>query len=151
MYFSNKTTTINNRMPINESRTIGANTPAPSNCVIILRLKYPKPACAPSHSPIAAPITLMGTATFKPEKKEGKADGTSNFKKMSLFEAPIVCINSLKFLFLLRKPSNVLMVIGKKVMMTVTTTLLQIVYPNHKTKIGASAIIGIVCDVINMG
>lgn len=70
-------------MPINESRTIGANTPAPSNCVIIRRLKYPSPACAPSHSPIAAPITLMGTATFSPEKKDDKAEGTSNLKKFA--------------------------------------------------------------------
>lgn len=76
-------------MPINESRTIGANTAAPSNCVIIRRLKYPSPACAPSHSPIAAPITLIGTATFSPEKKDGKAEGTSNLKKICLREAPM--------------------------------------------------------------
>ena len=54
---------------ITEIRTIGANTPAPSSCVIILLLKYPSPAFAPSHSPIAAPISTRGIAIFKEEKK----------------------------------------------------------------------------------
>ena len=52
-----------------DSNIIGAKTPAPSNWVIILRLKYPNPLWAPSHSPMAAPITLSGIAIFIAEKK----------------------------------------------------------------------------------
>ncbi len=36
-------------------------------------------------------------------------------------------------------------------MIIVTMTLLQMEYPNQSTKIGASAIIGMVCDVIKIG
>lgn len=65
----------------NDNNTIGANTPAPSNCVIILLLKYPSPACAPSHSPIAAPITLSGTAIFNAEKSKEEQMATLALKK----------------------------------------------------------------------
>lgn len=68
-FFSNIEISMTKKIANNDSNTIGANTPAPSNCVIILLLKYPSPACAPSHSPIAAPITLSGTAIFNAEKK----------------------------------------------------------------------------------
>ena len=69
-FFSNMEIITTKKIANNDNNTIGANTPAPSNCVIILLLKYPSPACAPSHSPIAAPITLSGTAIFKAEKNK---------------------------------------------------------------------------------
>lgn len=65
----------------NDNNTIGANTPAPSNCVIILLLKYPSPACAPSHSPISAPITLSGTAIFNAEKSKEEQMATLALEK----------------------------------------------------------------------
>lgn len=65
----------------NDNNTIGANTPAPSNCVIILLLKYPSPACAPSHSPIAAPITLSGIAIFNAEKNKEEQMATLALEK----------------------------------------------------------------------
>lgn len=65
----------------NDNNTIGANTPAPSNCVIILLLKYPSPACAPSHSPIVAPITLSGTAIFNAEKSKEEQMATLALEK----------------------------------------------------------------------
>ena len=67
-FFSNTEISMTKKIANNDNNTMGANTPAPSNCVIILLLKYPSPACAPSHSPIAAPITLSGTAILKLRK-----------------------------------------------------------------------------------
>src|SRR5699024_11778221 len=88
-------------------------------CVIIRRLKYPNPDCAPSHSPIAAPITLKGMATFKPEKKCGNAEGICNLKNISFWLAPIVKRSYSICLLLERKPSIVLTVIGKNVIKVV--------------------------------
>ena len=42
-------------------------------------------------------------------------------------------------------------VIGKNVINTVTSTLLQIEYPNQSTNNGASAVVGIVCDAMISG
>ena len=67
--------------------TMGAKTPAPSSCVIILLLKYPSPLCAPSHSAIAAPIIERGTAIFKAEKKLGSAPGILSLKNISFARA----------------------------------------------------------------
>lgn len=75
-FFSNMEIITTKKIANNDNNTIGANTPAPSNCVIILLLKYPSPACAPSHSPIAAPITLNGTAIFKAEKNKEEQTAT---------------------------------------------------------------------------
>ena len=69
-FFSNIEIRMTKKIASNDNNTMGANTPAPSNCVIILLLKYPNPACAPSHSPIAAPITLSGTAILKLRKNK---------------------------------------------------------------------------------
>ena len=69
-FFSNTEISTTKKIANNDNNTMGANTPAPSNCVIILLLKYPSPACAPSHSPIAAPITLSGTAILKLRKNK---------------------------------------------------------------------------------
>ncbi len=74
-FFSNMEIITTKKIANNDNNTIGANTPAPSNCVIILLLKYPSPACALSHSPIA-PITLSGTAIFKAEKNKEEQTAT---------------------------------------------------------------------------
>lgn len=75
-FFSNMEIITTKKIANNDNNTIGANTPAPSNCVIILLLKYPSPACAPSHSPIAAPITLSGTAILKLRKNKEEQTAT---------------------------------------------------------------------------
>ena len=67
---------------------MGAKTPAPSSWVIIRREKYPRPLWAPSHSPMAAPMMLMGTAIFTAEKKQGRAQGILIFRNTSHFVAP---------------------------------------------------------------
>ena len=43
------------------------------------------------------------------------------------------------------------MVMGKKVMSTVTSTLLQIPYPNQRTNSGAMAVVGMVWDATTTG
>ena len=75
-FFSNMEIITTKKIANNDNNTIGANTPAPSNCVIILLLKYPSPACAPIHSPIAAPITLSGTAILKLRKNKEEQTAT---------------------------------------------------------------------------
>ena len=40
---------------------------------------------------------------------------------------------------------------GKKVINTVTTTLLQMEYPNQRIKIGARAMVGTICEAIIIG
>src|SRR6476469_2025311 len=74
-----------------------------------------------------------------------------NFKNRSFLEAPIVKNNSFNSLLVERSPSNVLTVMGKKVINTVTTTLLQMEYPNQRTKIGARAMVGTICEAIITG
>ena len=71
-----------------------------------------------------------------------------NFIKRSFFEAPIVKNNSFNSLLVERHPSKVLTVMGKKVINTVTTTLLQMEYPNQRIKIGARAMVGIIRETI---
>ena len=73
IFFSSQLTMPTAIIATTLSSTIGANTPAPSSCVIMRRLKYPRPACAPSHSPIAAPMIDIGIAIFMAEKKYGSA------------------------------------------------------------------------------
>mgnify|MGYP002508097797 CR=1 FL=1 len=67
-----------------EMEELGANTPAPSSWVIMRLLKYPRPFCAPSHSAIAAPITLSGTDIFTAEKKCGRAVGSFSLINLNL-------------------------------------------------------------------
>ena len=138
-------------MATTESRRIGANTPAPSSCVIIRRLKYPSPLCAPSHSPIAAPMMDSGTAILMAEKKQGSTAGIFNLKKIWRLSAPNVNSSSSISVFTDLNPSNTVIVIGKNVINTVTSTLLQMEYPNQSTNNGASAVVGIVCDAMISG
>ncbi|MEJ2607473.1 MAG: hypothetical protein P8Z41_12455 [Anaerolineales bacterium] len=42
----------------------------------------PNPAEPPTHSPIVAPTTLYVTATRRPEKKEGSADGKRTMRQI---------------------------------------------------------------------
>lgn len=99
---------------------------APSSCVIIRLLKYPSPLCAPNHSPMAAPMMDMGTAILMAEKKQGSTAGIFSLKKIWRLLAPKVNNNSSISVFTDLNPSNTVMVIGKKVINTVTSTLLQI-------------------------
>ena len=127
------------------------DTPAPSSCVIIRRLKYPSPLCAPSHSPIAAPMMDSGTAILMAEKKQGSTAGIFNLKKIWRLSAPNVNSSSSISVFTDLNPSNTVIVIGKNVINTVTSTLLQMEYPNQSTNNGASAVVGIVCDAMISG
>ena len=102
-------------MATTESRRIGANTPAPSSWVIIRRLKYPSPLCAPSHSPIAAPMMDSGTAILMAEKKQGSTAGIFNLKKIWRLSAPNVNSSSSISVFTDLNPSNTVIVIGKNV------------------------------------
>lgn len=55
-------------------------------------IKTPIPCLAPSHSEITAPITLYVAETLKPEKIEGQENGSSNFQKSCVLDAPAILI-----------------------------------------------------------
>ena len=74
-FFSNMEIITTKKIANNDNNTIGANTPAPSNCVIILLLKYPSPACAPIHSPIRSDNTKRN-CNFKAEKNKEEQTAT---------------------------------------------------------------------------
>ena len=61
------------------------------------------------------------------EKKYGSAAGSLSLRKISLRPAPNVFSISTMSVLAERKPSNTVIAIGKNVMSTVTSTLLQMV------------------------
>ena len=85
------------------------------------------------------------------EKKYGIAAGSFSLRKICHLPAPKVVIRSIMSVFTARKPSNTVITMGKNVISTVTSTLLQIVYPNQSTNSGASAVVGIVCEATMSG
>ena len=62
----------------------------------------------------------------------------------------MVSSSSISRLVLLN-PSKTVMAMGKKVISTVTSTLLQMLYPNHSTNRGARAVVGMVCEAMIRG
>ena len=100
---------------------------------------------------MAAPMIDNGTAILIAEKKQGRTAGTFNFIKIWRLSAPKVKSSSSISVFTDLNPSNTVIVIGKNVISTVTSTLLQIVYPNQSTKSGARAVVGIVWDAMISG
>ena len=89
------------------------------------RLKYPRPLCAPSHSPIAAPMIESGIAILSAEKKYGSTAGSLSLRKICRLSAPKESMSSFISVRTERKPSKTVIVTGKKVISTVTSTLLQ--------------------------
>lgn len=68
-----------------------------------------------------------GMAILMAEKKYGRLAGSLSRRKISFLPAPKVRSRSIISVFAERNPSNTVIAIGKKVMSTVTSTLLQMV------------------------
>ena len=69
----------------------------------------------------------IGIAIFMAEKKYGSAAGSFSLRNISFRPAPNVRSMSTISVLAERKPSKTVIAIGKNVMSTVTSTLLQIV------------------------
>ena len=48
------------------SKMIAANASGVCDCAVDIRIKYPRPSCAATNSPITAPITAKVIATLHP-------------------------------------------------------------------------------------
>ena len=107
-------------------------------------ISSPRPAFAPNHSPITAAVIQYVAEIFKPEKKEGRADGIAQCFNVWVGVADSIFISSIFAGSTSSKPERKLRQIGKKHIKITITIFGNRSYPNHKTNKGATVMIGIV-------
>ena len=97
----------------------------------------------PRNSPITAPTTASGIATFSPTKICGSAFGKRTLRNVRHFGASSDFVSSMSSAGVDFRPVAEARTIGKKHMRTTIPTLELMPNPSHTTRSGASATLGI--------
>src|SRR5687768_7287822 len=63
---SSRVSRPNRAIAITDNTNVAANTRAVNSWALALKIRWPSPSLAPTHSPKTAPITATATATFAP-------------------------------------------------------------------------------------
>src|SRR3989344_389367 len=109
------------------------------------------PLFAPTNSPTIAPITESAEDVFKAGKRKGRAFGNLSFVNICQRVADRDLNKSNDSLSIDLSPLVPLTIVGKNDTNAAAAILEPTSVPNHKTRSGAIAIIGVVCSAITNG
>src|SRR5215469_1104617 len=129
--------------PATASVTIPTKSEGTSKACPAVRIKKPKPACAPNSSPTTTPTIPRPMPRRMPVRMNGTADGKVTLVMICARVAQKLWATSINSASVARTPAIVLMRIGKTAVRNTTAIFEAMPMPSHRIMSGATATSGV--------